>query len=189
MDKIDKIIEVILSEAQAKADQILQRADHEIVRKRSETKVEIEKINLLTDQTIKSEQETMQIRTESLIETGLRQKRLEQRQCLIEEVIDLALLKFSSQSNQEKIKLYSDLIQAKGIKSGEISLNKAEQDLLEPLLTKLGSEFSAGAIADISGGLIVKHDRIEENLSLDLIIRDNRAKLSVIVANNLFPEI
>ena len=66
-------------------------------------------------------------------------------------------------------------------------MNKTEQELLDPLLTKLGSEFSAGEIADISGGLIVKHDRIEENLSLDLIIRDNQAKLSVIVANNFIP--
>lgn len=188
MDKIDKIIEVILSEAQDQADQIWQKADLDIAQKRSETKAEIERINLLTDQAIKSEQKTIQIRTESLIETRLRQEKLEQRQRLIAEVIDLALNKFSSQSNQEKIELYSDLIQAKGIKSGAICLNKSEQDLLEPLLTKLGPKFSAGEIADISGGLIVKHDRIEENLSLDLIVRDNRAKLSVIVANQLFSE-
>lgn len=189
MDKIDKIIEVILSEAQDQADLILQRADQEIARKRSEIKVEIEKINLLTDQTITSEQKSIQIRTESLIETRLRQEKLEHRQRLIAEVIDLALNKFNSQSNREKIKFYSDLIKAKGIKSGEISLNQAEQDLLEPLLAELGSGFSAGEIADISGGMIVKHDRIEENLSLDLIIRDNRAKLSVIVANELFPDL
>jgi len=107
---------------------------------------------------------------------------------LIAEVIDLALNKFNSQSEQEKIKLYSDLIQAKDIKSGEISLNRDEQRLLDSLLSQLGPGFSAGEIADISGGMIIKHDRIEENLSLDLIIRDHRAKLSVIVANQLFPD-
>ncbi|NLJ70372.1 MAG: hypothetical protein GX328_02755 [Clostridiaceae bacterium] len=186
MDKIDKIIEVILSEAQDQADKILQKADQDIARKRSEIEAEIKKINLLTDQEIASEQETIQIRTDSLIETRLRQERLKHRQLLIEEVIDLTLNKFNSQSDQEKIKFYSDLIQTKNIKSGEISLNRAEQSLLDPLLSKLGPEFSAGEISDISGGMIVKHDRIEENLSLDLIIRDNRAKLSVIVANELF---
>ncbi|NLM19530.1 MAG: hypothetical protein GX217_05845 [Clostridiaceae bacterium] len=188
MDKINKIIEVILSEAQDQANQILQKTDKDIAQKRSETEAEIKKINLLTDQEIASEQKIIQIRTESLIETRLRQEKLEQRQSLIAEVIDLALNKFNSQSEQEKIKLYSDLIQAKDIKSGEISLNRDEQRLLDSLLSQLGPGFSAGEIADISGGMIIKHDRIEENLSLDLIIRDHRAKLSVIVANQLFPD-
>lgn len=188
MDKINKIIEVILSEAQDQADQILQKADQDIAQKRSEIEAKIEKINLLTEQEIGSEQEIIQIRTESLIENRLRQEKLEQRQRLITEVIDLALNKFNLQSEQEKIKLYSDLIKAKDIKSGEICLNKAEQSLLDSLLSELGPGFSAGEIVDILGGMIIKHDRIEENLSLDLIVRDNRARLSVIVANELFPE-
>jgi len=74
MDKINKIIEVILSEAQDQANQILQKTDKDIAQKRSETEAEIKKINLLTDQEIASEQKIIQIRTESLIETRLRQE-------------------------------------------------------------------------------------------------------------------
>lgn len=56
----------------------------------------------MTEQEIGSEQEIIQIRTESLIENRLRQEKLEQRQRLITEVIDLALNKFNLQSEQEK---------------------------------------------------------------------------------------
>jgi len=57
---------------------------------------------------------------------------------------------------------------------------------LPQLLTRLGTDFSAGEVVDISGGIIIEHERIENNLSLDLIIRDNRPELSVIVSEILF---
>lgn len=91
MDKINKIIDVILSEAQDQADQILMKADLKIAQSRSENDAQIEKIKLLAEDEIATEKESIAIKTESLIETRSRQKRLVQRQQLISEVIDLAL--------------------------------------------------------------------------------------------------
>jgi len=93
MDKINKIIDVILSEAQDQADQILMKADLKIAQSRSENDAQIEKIKLLAEDEIATEKESIAIKTESLIETRSRQKRLVQRQQLISEVIDLALKK------------------------------------------------------------------------------------------------
>lgn len=186
MDKINKIIDVILSEAQDQADQILMKADLKIAQSRSENDAQIEKIKLLAEDEIATEQESIAIKTESLIETRSRQKRLVQRQQLISEVIDLALKKFSSLSDQEKVDFYTELIDKRNIKAGEISLNRSEQSLLPQLLNRLGTDFSAGEVVDISGGVIIEHERIENNLSLDLIIRDNRPELSVIVSDILF---
>lgn len=188
MDKINNIIDIILSEAQNEADQILLKVDQSIAKSKSENDAEIEMIKLLAEGEIATEKEAISLKTESLIETRSRQQRLAQRQQLISEVIELALKKFDDLSDQSKVELYAKTIRSRGVEAGEICLNRNEQELLKPLLSGLNSNFVAGEIVDISGGLIIKHNRIEENLSLDLIIRDNRPSLSVIVAGVLFPE-
>jgi len=79
------------------------KADLKIAQSRSENDAQIEKIKLLAEDEIATEKESIAIKTESLIETRSRQKRLVQRQQLISEVIDLALKKFGSLSDQEKL--------------------------------------------------------------------------------------
>ena len=91
MDKINKIIDVILSEAQDQADQILMKADLKIAQSRSENDAQIEKIKLLAEDEIATEKEYIANKTESLIETRSIQKRLVQRQQRISEVIDIDL--------------------------------------------------------------------------------------------------
>ena len=72
--------------------------------KRSETEVELKKINLLTIKQSNLNRKQLKF-NESLIDTKLHQARLEQRQRLIEEVIDLAL-KNLVPIESRKIKFY-----------------------------------------------------------------------------------
>lgn len=186
MDKIKDIIDIILSEAKEQAEQILLRADAEIAKNSSEAENEIARFQMVADERISSEQDLITTRAESMLESGSRQMKLQQKQDIISEVIELALNKFSAYSDLDKIDFYKKIILSRNIASGSLNLNQAEQHLLKPLLSELGSSFTAGDPADIRAGVIVTHNKIEENLSLDLVIRDKRSELSALAAYELF---
>ncbi|HZJ68635.1 MAG TPA: hypothetical protein VFD28_01315 [Candidatus Eisenbacteria bacterium] len=186
MDKIKDIIDIILSEAEEQAEQVLLKADAEIAQNSSEVENEIMRLQMVTDERISSEKDSIAMRTESILESRTRQIRLQQKQDVISKVIKLALKKFAAYPDDKKIEFYKKLITSRNIHAGEISLNQAEQKLVDQLLAELGSEFTAGDVADIEAGLIVTHNKIEENLSFDLVIRDKRSELSALAASELF---
>lgn len=186
MDKIKEILDIILSEAEEQAEQILKKAEAEIAKNRSQTDLDIFELTEQINDQISVEVDAIYTRNESMIENKTRQLKLAQRQALIQSIIDQATKKFSNMPDEEKIALYQSMIKSRGIDRGEILLNQTEQYILPDLLAALGSSFTAGAIAPIKGGLLLVHDRIEENLSIDLILRDKRTELSSLAANILF---
>ncbi len=186
MDKIKEILDVILSEAGEQAEQILKKAEAEIAKNSSQTDLDIFELTEQVNNQIYADVDAIYTRNESMIENRIRQLKLAQRQDLIQSVIDQAIAKFSAMSDDEKVSLYKSFIVSRGIDQGEISLNQADQKIMPALLAELGPSFSAGNIASIKGGLLLRHDRLEENLSLDLILRDKRAELSSLAADILF---
>lgn len=186
MDKIKEILDVILSEAEEQAKQIIAKADAEIAKNSSQTDLDIFELTEEVDRQIHAEVDAIYTRNDSIIESKTRQLRLEQRQQLIQSIIDDAVNQFRTLDEDKKVTLYKSFVNSRHIIGGTISLNREDQGIMGRLLEELGDQFSAGPEANIKGGLLVVHDRIEENLSLDLILRDKRAELSSLAANLLF---
>ncbi len=186
MDKIKEITDIILSEAEAKADQIREHAEQTIARDKAEYEADRIKLSMESEKTTNSALESIRIRSQSLTESRLRQLKLAQRQELIQAVLDQTVEQFRNLPDQQKIDLYAELICRKNIKEGKIRVNQSEQKILDGLLQQLGDGFSKGEPIAIQGGLIVLHDLIEENFSIDLILRDKRSELSSLIAEILF---
>ncbi|NLJ95353.1 MAG: hypothetical protein GX326_07700 [Clostridiaceae bacterium] len=186
MDKIKEIVAVILSEAEDEAKKIQANADAEIKTVRLDLEAELAELDQATEQTIIADTESSKQRGQSLLESRLREYDLQQRQAVIEEIINQAVASFKALPFSEKTDIYQNAVEAAGIKAGEIRLNEQDQPCLEPLLEKLGEGFAKGEVANIEGGLLVTHDRIEENLSIDLILRDKRTDLASFIAKLLF---
>ena len=123
-------------------------------------------------------------RAESLADAERRKRGLASKQKIVDEVIARALGKLSAQPEETRAARYAGLIHALNIEEGVITLSGDEQTSVGgALLAALpAGRFSiAEEAGNFSGGLIVKHGRVQDNLTYDLIIRDHRPELARLV--------
>jgi len=123
-------------------------------------------------------------RAESLADAERRKRGLADKQKIVDEVIARALGKLSAQPAETRAARYAGWIHALNIEEGVITLSGDEQTSVGgALLAALpAGRFSiAEEAGNFSGGLIVKHGRVQDNLTYDLIIRDHRPELARLV--------
>ena len=123
-------------------------------------------------------------RAESLADAERRKRGLADKQKIVDEVIARALGKLSAQPAETRAARYAGWIHSLNIEEGVITLSRDE-------LTSLGGALLAALPAgrfsiaeeagNFSGGLIVMHGRVQDNLTYDLIIRDHRPELARLV--------
>lgn len=123
-------------------------------------------------------------RAESLADAERRKRGLADKQKIVDEVIARALGKLSAQPAETRAARYAGWIHSLNIEEGVITLSGDE-------LTSLGGALLAALPAgrfsiaeeagNFSGGLIVMHGRVQDNLTYDLIIRDHRPELARLV--------
>ena len=110
-----------------------------------------------------------------------RKRDLEQKQALADEIIAQALELFWQEEAADRVKRYVSWIQRLGLTGGQISLparDKAQigQALLQALPPdQFSIEEEPG---DFAGGMVITHDRIRDNLTYDLAVRDHRSELA-----------
>ncbi len=186
MAKIDKIIELILSEARQEADRIMAEADQTMAVNLAENEAEIQNVQRQAQDRLNDQLAAVASRSQSKLENQTRQLKLEQRQTLISEIIGEALVRLKSLKPEAKLKLYRDMVEKHQVQSGQVRLNEADQAILPDLLKALGPGFEAGRPVDIGAGMVIDQGKVEHNLSLDLVLKDNRSELSALVADILF---
>ena len=79
-----------------------------------------------------------------------------------------------------RVKRYASWVYALGVNEGEITLAEGEEHLKEPLAAALGTgnfSFSKKA-GNFSGGIMILHGRVVDNLTYDLVVRDHRPELT-----------
>lgn len=181
MEGIERIISHILAEADQAVEALAQETqsfvDQELGQAEEDARL------LLADAALRAEEEAQLLikRGESVADAERRKRDLEQKQALADEIIALALDRLSQEDAADRIKRYLAWIEKLGLTGGQITLS--EQDLA-PIGPALLEALPAGCYSldpepgDFVGGIVVTHDRIRDNLTYDLAIRDHRAELA-----------
>ncbi len=127
-------------------------------------------------------------RGESIADAERRKRDLAGKQEIVDEVIARALRKLSQEPPETRIARYAGWIRALNIEGGVITLSAHEKTALGDALLRVlpGGEFSISEKeGDFSGGLMVAHGRIEDNLTYDLVVRDHRPELARLTFDKL----
>ena len=128
-------------------------------------------------------------RAASQVELEKRRAMLEARQTLIDEAIALAMLQLAELSQAEKSDLYVQLLQSVKATSGLVTVNAADRSLMAGVIARLGGKLElAPEPGDFIGGLLLTRGRIVDNLTFDLLVRNQRPQLAALAAAILFPE-
>lgn len=186
MEGLDKITDRIVEEARIKAEKI--EADARTKAEALLSEAEITAKQLLEEMWAQTEDdaESMLSRGQSLVRLEKRKDTLIKRQNQIEGIIDAALNKLAADSPETKLLRYVRMIEAAGIKAGEIVLSPADKEIGPALLAELTGDFSlSSSSGDFRAGLIVKQDKIIDNLTYDLAVRNARNELTQYVAELL----
>ncbi len=119
-------------------------------------------------------------RGESLADAEKRKNRLAHRQNIAESVISRALILLTEESEERRVERYASWVHALGVKEGVITLSEREQHLKEPLADALGAgTFTFSKLGgNFSGGIMIQHGRVTDNLTYDLAVRDHRPELT-----------
>lgn len=186
MDGLQLIQDRILEQAQEKAAEIAAKAQEQSQSIISQAQIEHDRYLADAAEKTKAQTEAMLNRASSLASMEKRKNNLQRRQRLIDRVIDQALLKVCGSSAADKLELYISLIEITGAKNGIITLSQSDQAIGNELIKRLKGDFSLGdKPGSFSGGLILRRDRIEDNLTFDLIVRNQRPQLSAAAAEAL----
>ncbi|NLW10803.1 MAG: hypothetical protein GX028_02150 [Clostridiaceae bacterium] len=186
MDGLQLIQDRILEQAREKAAEITAKAQEQSQAVIEQAQSERDRYLAESSDKTKAQTEAMLNRAASLASMEKRKNNLQRRQRLIDRVIDQALSKVCNIPAAEKLELYSSLINMTGARGGIITLSSVDQSIGNELISKLDGDFSlADKSGSFAGGLILRRDRIEDNLTFDLIVRNQRPQLSAAAARAL----
>jgi len=201
----DKIVSNILSEAQKKADEIIQKAELEAktLEEKGSKNADFEKTKILDDANKQSKMKYQQIISEAKMES--RRLLLETREEVIEESFNKAteeLNKISHTSNQEYVDSLKKIIEeaALEIGGGDLIIHTKEEDvnkiesIVDSIINNVKSEtgndtkFEFGQAIDTIGGAILKtkNGEIEVNNTIEARLLRYKKDLRSQVAKVLF---
>lgn len=188
VEGIDRIKRHILAEAEAEVAAILAETETAIDQELARAGQECEHILSQAGREAEQEAELVIKRGQGIADALKRRQALEHRQALADRVIRTALELLAQRPASVKAELYASWIRGLGLDQGVITLAASEKDQLADQMLKALPEgrFSLSDQAgDFSGGLIVTHDRIRDNLTYDMVVRDYRPQLARAVLTQL----
>lgn len=191
MNGLEAILNRIMTDAEDRIRDIREQADARCAEILEQAGQEAARITEDARRKAAEQAETLIRRSESLSSLEARKSILAGRQALIDETIDQAASRLAAMSDADKIRLYHRLLLESA--SGNETVVFAGQDmvlasqLLETVNREKGWKLALdSAPGTFSGGLILRKDLIETNLTVDLLIRSRRPELVSLAAKALF---
>jgi len=145
---------------------------------------------ILEEATLRADMDAKELvrRGEGLAEAERRKQGLVLKQQRVDQVIDRALDLLLNEPPEERMARYASWVNGLGLESGVITLSATDlSEIGEKLLELLPPDrFSINPVpGEFSGGIVVEHGRVRDNLSYELIVRDHRAELARLVLSHL----
>lgn len=189
MDGINAIVNHILADASEKCAQHAAAAAEQVLAIQQQADQACAEIVAQASAKAQAHAESVLNRAASQVELEKRRALLEARQTLIDEAISLALLQLAELSQAEKADLYKQLLQSVQATSGLVTVNAADRGLMADVIARLGGQLELSQDSgDFIGGLLLTRGRIVDNLTFDLLVRNQRPQLAALAAAILFPE-
>lgn len=188
MEGIDRIKDHILTEADAEVEAIVKETRDVIEREILTAEEERRKILIEAAERADLDAALLIKRGESVADAEKRKQELAQKQNLADAAVRLALDKLVREPAEQRVLRYAGWIRRLGLAGGVITLSETDRmELGDKLLAQLApAAFSIDPEAgDFLGGVLVTHDRIRDNLTYDLTVRDHRPELARIALEHL----
>ena len=195
MTGLDKIIEKILAEAQKNCDVILKQASDEVREIIAEARLTAKKES---DRILDEAQKTAvrkQAVSKSTAESITRNRYLEIRNAILNDIISAAYLEIEKFSDEEYFAMLKKLC-IKNVQTGECEMHLSGYDigrLPDDFEMSINSEiYEKGAVhisttpADIENGFILSYGDIEINCTLKAVFDENMDSLKDMLSTALF---
>ncbi len=197
MTGLDKILNVINADAQAKAEAIISQASEEALKIQEEAKIEAEKKCKEIATKTESEMNVVMSRAQSTADLQKKKMLLLLKQEIIAEMIQSARASLDQLSNDEYTGILLRMIKSHAhSEAGEILLSSYDKvrlpanftDLLaNALQSKSGAHLTISKdLAPFKGGFLLKYGDIEENCSIDALFNSAKEDLQDMVNKLLF---
>ena len=190
MDGKEGIINRIISDAEQKANDILNNANQVANEKKLEAQDWAEKYTSAQNDMIKKEVEETIERRSIVADLDVRKLVLEQKQQVLSEVFLEAYNKLCNVSKEKYLKLVEKLITNYADKGDTIVLSKDEvlkdKDLEKIVAIKEKSLKIASYKGDFVGGIMLKGEFCDKDLTFYSLIQESKDKMSANVAKQLF---
>ncbi len=181
MEGIERIKGHILAEADAAVEAIVEETRAFVAKETGDAEKQRDIILAEAVERAQQEADMLLKRGESVADAERRKRDLEQKQALADEIIGLALGLLGDESPAVRVKRYAAWIEQLGLPSGIITLSAADKATIGAELIQALPEgrFSIDeATGDFTGGIVITHERIRDNLTYDLTVRDHRSELA-----------
>lgn len=195
MTGLDRIIEKILAESQKNCDEILKQASAEVKEIISQARAAAKKESDKIVEDAKKNAAKKQAVSKSMAESITRNRYLEIRNAILNDIISAAYLEIEKFSDEE----YFDMLKKfciKNVQTGECEMHLSGYDigrLPDDFEMSINSEiYEKGAVhishvpADIENGFILSYGDIEINCTLRAIFDENMDSLKDMLSTALF---
>jgi vacuolar-type H+-ATPase subunit E/Vma4 len=189
VDGIESIVDHILNQAREKIALVEASSSEQLAEIERQSAEACEAAARQIEAKAQAQADAVLNRATSQAALETRRTLLETRQKVIDEVLLAALDELCQLESQAKADLYAGLIASTGATHGQITVNEQDRGLMAELLPKLPGQFElAEAAGRFAGGILLRRGRIEENLTFDLLLRNQRPQLAALAAGILYPD-
>lgn len=188
MEGIERIKDHIIRQAEDEVEVLVSETQRFVANEVGEAERQVRLI--LEEATLRADMDAKELvrRGEGLAEAERRKQGLVLKQQRVDQVIDRALDLLLNEPPEERMARYASWVNGLGLESGVITLSATDlSEIGEKLLELLPPDrFSINPVpGEFSGGIVVEHGRVRDNLSYELIVRDHRAELARLVLSHL----
>lgn len=184
MEGIERIKSHILADADDAVEVIVDEARAFVAKELGDSERQREEILAEAAERTEHDANLLLKRGQSVADAERRKRDLEYKQEFADQVIERAIELLREQTPQERVRRYASWIRELGLEEGVIALSATDQmELSGDLLKALPQgRFSIDERpGDFLGGVRITHGRICDNLTYDLVVRDNRQELTRVV--------
>lgn len=188
MEGIERIKDHIIRQADDEVEVLVSETQRFVANEVGDAERQVRLI--LEEATLRADMDAKELvrRGEGLAEAERRKQGLVLKQQRVDQVIDRALDLLLNEPPEERMARYASWVNGLGLESGVITLSATDlSEIGEKLLELLPPDrFSINPVpGEFSGGIVVEHGRVRDNLSYELIVRDHRAELARLVLSHL----
>lgn len=189
-----KVIEKILSDAQAEAEKIKKEADEKETSEQVELAEQLEEYEKQTEILAQKSGEERKMRLLAAARMEIAKDFLGEKRKILDEVFEQAKIQFTNLPDEEYRNVMAQLMK-KAAESGdeEVIIDKKEKRINDKLINQVNQQLgNKGNLklseekGNLGAGFILKRGKIKNNVSLQVLLDEARKELEIELAKELF---
>jgi vacuolar-type H+-ATPase subunit E/Vma4 len=189
-----KVIEKILSDAQAEAEKIKKEADEKETSEQAELAEQLDEYEKQTEVLAQKSGEERKMRLLAAARMEIAKDFLGEKRKILDEVFEQAKIQFTNLPDEEYRNVMAQLMK-KAAESGdeEVIIDKKEKRINDKLINQVNQQLgNKGNLklskekGNLGAGFILKRGKIKNNVSLQVLLDEARKELEIELAKELF---